>query len=357
MGAPRIWTESQPIAVLGTGSALPGPAISTADLIERIERRFDVTLSMAQRVADRLGIATRHISRRFDTRRETAVPGEGNIDLAARALITALDHAGLGVDDLDYVIGHTATPARLLPSNIAFVAERIGYQGPYLELRQACTGFAGALVMAHGLLMRPNAGAVAIVGSETGSLFFDPLRAVIDNGQLVNLVQMGDGAGAVIVGPAGHNAADGHMTGIFSGQIGLGRTPGLTLLHGGSEAPFSAHDVFEFTHDFVAVRESGPALFTAGVAAAADIGSAVGSAQHIIPHQANGRIDSLIAPLLGVRPDQIFVNAGRLGNTGSAAIWLAFDALRGDLASGARVTTLGAEATKHMFGGFGYVHG
>lgn len=356
-GTAPIWADKRPIAVLGTGSALPGSPIATADLVDRIERRFGVALPTAGRIADRLGISTRHIARDFHERRETAIPGDGNVDLAAKALAMALDQAGLGVDDVEYLIGHTATPARLLPSNIAFVAERIGYRGPYLELRQACTGFVGALVMAHGLLTRPGAGAVAIVGSETGSLFFDPLRATLDHGQLVNLVQMGDGAGAIILGQAGHRAATGHIEGIFSGQIGLGRPPGLTLLEGGSEAPFSDHDVLEFTHDFAVVRESGRALFAAGAAAAADIGIDAGSAHRIIPHQANGRMDSLLSPLLGVPADRIFVNAGRLGNTGSAAIWLAFDELRGSAPSGARVTTLGAEATKHMFGGFGYVHG
>ena len=51
------------------------------------------------------------------------------------------------------------------------------------------------------------------------------------------------------------------------------------------------------------------------------------------------------------------VNAGRLGNTGSAAIWLALAELRSSLEPGASVLALGAEATKYMFGGFHYVHG
>jgi 3-oxoacyl-[acyl-carrier-protein] synthase-3 len=64
----------------------------------------------------------------------------------------------------------------------------------------------------------------------------------------------------------------------------------------------------------------------------------------------------LLGPFLGVEPRRIFVNAGRLGNTGSAAIWLAFAELRSSLEPGATVLALGAEATKYMFGGFHYVH-
>jgi 3-oxoacyl-[acyl-carrier-protein] synthase-3 len=64
----------------------------------------------------------------------------------------------------------------------------------------------------------------------------------------------------------------------------------------------------------------------------------------------------LLGPFLGVEPRRIFVNAGRLGNTGSAAIWLALAELRSSLEPGATVLALGAEATKYMFGGFHYVH-
>jgi 3-oxoacyl-[acyl-carrier-protein] synthase III len=51
----------------------------------------------------------------------------------------------------------------------------------------------------------------------------------------------------------------------------------------------------------------------------------------------------------------MFVNASRVGNTGSAAIWLAFDELQPHLKKGQSVLTLGAEATAYMYGGFHYV--
>jgi 3-oxoacyl-[acyl-carrier-protein] synthase-3 len=65
----------------------------------------------------------------------------------------------------------------------------------------------------------------------------------------------------------------------------------------------------------------------------------------------------LLGPFLGIEPSRVFVNADRLGNTGSAAVWLALAELRSRLEPGASVLTLGAEATKYMFGGFHYVHG
>jgi 3-oxoacyl-[acyl-carrier-protein] synthase-3 len=88
-------------------------------------------------------------------------------DPAAAALRMALKEARLGVGGLAYLIGRTTGPARLAPPNIALVADRLGFSGPYMELRQGCTGFANALVIAQGLTAVPGVKDVGNVGSET----------------------------------------------------------------------------------------------------------------------------------------------------------------------------------------------
>jgi 3-oxoacyl-[acyl-carrier-protein] synthase-3 len=62
---------------------------------------------------------------------------------------------------------------------------------------------------------------------------------------------------------------------------------------------------------------------------------------------------------LGVPEERVIVEAGALGNLGSAAMWVALDRLRGSgrLRHGDRVLVLGAEASKFMYGGFLYTHG
>jgi 3-oxoacyl-[acyl-carrier-protein] synthase-3 len=282
--------------------------------------------------------------------------GHSNPDLAAAALRTALDEARLEAGDLAYLIGHTTSPACLVPPNIALVADRVGFTGPYMELRQACTGFANALVIAQGLTSIAGIKAVAIIGSETGSVYFDPQRAGQDPTQLVNLVMMGDGAAAIVVGPD-DSRAGARISRNFFGQVGLGRSPGFTLDAGGSDEPFIEGRTLEFEHDFGAVRNSGPELFYHGAAAARALGASVETVEHVIPHQANGRMAEMLGPFLGIEPQRVFVNAERLGNTGSAAVWLALAELRSGLEAGASVLALGAEATKYMFGGFHYVHG
>jgi 3-oxoacyl-[acyl-carrier-protein] synthase III len=340
------WRSRGKLAVLGTGYALPGHAVSTGALVAMLEARFNFSAGReASAIAKRMGINTRYISRPFAERHEVALDGCSNADLAAAAINRALEDADCAIGDIGYVIGHTTTPVQPLPGNIAFVADLIGYAGPHVELRQACTGFANALMIAFGLIAGGLDKPIAIVGSETGSLFFDPDRAGNDRGQCVNLIQMGDAAAALIVAPPAPDCS--MISAAWFGATGLGRPPGLQMRAGDRE----------FEHDYARIAASGPALFSAAVAAAASQEITPENVDVIVPHQVSGSIRAQIARHLGVDCDKVFGNADRVGNTGSAAIWLALAELRaGGLASGARVLALGAEATKYMHGGFLYEH-
>jgi 3-oxoacyl-[acyl-carrier-protein] synthase-3 len=351
-----LWQDRRSVDVLGTGSALPGKEIPTSELLERMYTHFGVDVRrQGAALADRLGIHSRHVCRDFVQRHETPRSGDTNAELAARAVLAALGDAGVTPSDLDYLIAHTTTPGRLLPPNVAQIADLIGYRGPFVELRQACTGFANALVMAFGLLHAPNCGPVAIVGSETGSVFFDPRRAAEDSGQLVNLVQMGDAAGACILAPGWGNVSS-RISNVYYGHVGCGRAAGFSMTAGGSDLAPTREGIPEFEHDYRSVVENGAALFVEGLRAAERTGIDPRAVDFFIPHQVNGRMAKHLATHLEVDESRIFVNADRVGNAGSAAIWLALADLRARLCTGDTVCVLGAEATKYMFGGFLYVH-
>jgi 3-oxoacyl-[acyl-carrier-protein] synthase-3 len=127
------------------------------------------------------------------------------------------------------------------------------------------------------------------------------------------------------------------------------------MADGGSDGPCCGIGFPEFRHDFDTIRRSGLELLLHCAAAADHAGSE--SCDYILPHQANGRMDTILAAPLGVARERIVVTADRLGNTGSAAIWLALAQLRPALKPGQTVLALGAEATDFMFGGFRYCHG
>ncbi len=341
------WRKHPGLRVLGTGRTFPDALLATDELVTLLEQNFGFRRRReALAIARMLDIQTRHVCRSFDKRDEQALPDQSNPDLAARAIRLALDQAGLAVNDLAYLIGHTTTPGQPLPPNIALVADRLGYRGPYVELRQACTGFANGLMIACGLLAEADAAPVAIVGSETGSLFLDPLRLDKDTSQLVNMVQMGDGAGAVILGPKAASGAT--LEACWFGTTGLDRSPGIQLKSG----------AMEFEHDFAAVAAHGPALIRTGASVLQAMGYSLDNLDILLPHQASGRAAQQVADGFNLSPDRVFGNAARIGNTGSAAIWIALAELReAGMSPDTSVAALGAEASKYMHGGFVYRHG
>ena len=356
LDADHIHFDPTPLGVLGLGAATPGPPLSTAELLDRVgPALLGRPARRASAIAQKMGIERRHICRDFREIGEGPRDGQGNPELAAAAVRAALADAGAAVGELGYLIGHTATPALPSPPNIALVAEHLGYDGPFAEFRQACCGFANALTLARALLARPNAPPVAVVGSETGSVFFDPRRVLEDAGQLVNLVQMGDGAGAIVLNGEAEGGA--RLSHSFFGQIGRDHPPALRMQDGGSAAPAPTKPVLEFTHDFATIRKHGLDLIDRGLRAARSIGVSWDAVDWIVPHQAHGRMDEFLDQRFGIPRERVFVNADRLGNTGSAAVWLALAALRGRMRPGDTALVLGAEATKHMFGGFLYTHG
>lgn len=345
--------------VLGTGAALPGAPVETACLLAHIEARFGVdSKRLGARLASRIGVRTRYFCRDFLAVGEGPRPGDSNPELAASALRSALREAGLRANDLGYILAHTATPHTLLPSNAAWVADRLGYEGSYAELRQACTGFAHALHLGAGLFEGANQAPIAIVGSETGSVHLDPRRIGDDIGQLLNLVQMGDGAGAIVLGPDDGGPGP-SLSNLYVGGLGPGRPPGFWMSDGGSGSP-SGHGVLSFEHDFAGVRQRGEELFLAALGAARAGGVDLGSIDFVLPHQANAtELPTALAAACSLSLDRVVVDADRVGNLGSASVWVALDRLRrsGRLGERASVLALGAEATKHLYGGFLYRHG
>lgn len=345
--------------LLGTGAALPGPPLTGEELLAAVNRLGVRKAKRGLAIARRMGVETRHACRDFNDFLEAPREGDTNPDMCARALSQALDAAGIEIGDLSYIIGHTTSPHTLLPPNISWVADLIGYSGPYMELRQACTGFANALQVAAGMLNDPSQGPVAIVGSEAGSVFFDPRSIDGDLNELVSLIQMGDGAGAAVIGPDGGSSVP-TIESLFMGAAGNGKKPGLSLNFGGSGSTFvpPGKQLQWFEHDAGRVRDYGPELFVLGLAAARECGIDPNEVTWIIPHQANGVMGEFLGPQLKLPPEKFYINADRVGNTGSAAIWLALHDLRtsGKLRPGDTALILGAEATKYLYGGFLYRH-
>ena len=350
------------LKLVGSGHCLPGNAINNKELLSYLSATIGKTSARrAKIIAARLGINSRYLSRDFVGRYSKATPSSPQ--LGQQAIILALQDAGLSIPNLtyqplSYLIGHTTSPHTLLPPNISWVAEQLEHNQPYMELRQACTGFANALQIASAMLnTSQTTQPIAIMGSEVGSVYFDLHNDFIDIQQLVNFVQMGDGAGAVVVASDDHSESS-IISDIFIGHIGNNKVPGFYIPQGGADHVHCDKKLPYFEHNVEEVKQQGPDLFFLGLHAILSRGYKLDDFRFILPHQVNGNIGKILSKALNIDKERIIVDADKLGNMGSAAIWTSLDILRhsGRLTKGDKVLILGAEATKYLYGGFIYQH-
>ncbi len=338
--------------LLAISAVLPPQHVTNQQLISALETLCGKSAARkASIIAKRLGIKERHLVR--DLAKPLSECLTSSIDMSLTALNDALTQSNTPVESLSYLLSHTCTPHTQVPPNAAWVADQIGLISPYLELRQACTGFANALQIASAF-SATDSRPIAIVGCETGSVYFDINEQFITTSQMVNYMQMGDGCGAVIV----QTATDPRqlISDIYIGQIGHNKQPGF-YLDGGSNT-VGTGNMARFHHNTQAVKDNGEQLFELGLKAVLSRGYQLDDFRYILPHQANGHIDLMMAKKLDVHPDRIVNDAQVLGNLGSAAIWVSLARLVNSkkLNAGDKVLVLGAEATKYLYGGFVYTH-
>ena len=164
------------------------------------------------------------VSRSGISRRGYAGPGETLLDMAAAAAGKALGEAGLPPDEVSLVLVTTMSNLRQAPPLAAELAFRIGAtDAGALDTGAGCAGFCYTLAVAADAVRSGSAEHVVVVGVERMTDIVDPT----DRG---TAFLFGDGAGAVVVGPAevpgvGPGGASGDGPGVGSG-IGSGGAAG-----------------------------------------------------------------------------------------------------------------------------------
>lgn len=268
-------------------------------------------------IRQRTGIVTR----RFADESQTVV------SMGVGAAQQALERAGLTGADIDTVIVATVTHFHQTPAAATIIADTIGATpAPAYDISAGCAGFCYALGQADALVRSGTARHVLIVGVEKMSEFIDPTDRSIS-------FILGDGAGAVIVGPSD--------------------TPGIGPTVWGSDGS-KAHTIDQTASWLDAIdqdlprpslRQEGPTVFKwasfamAPVAkeAIAAAGLAPADLNAFIPHQANMRIIDQMIKQLGL-PETVKVgrDIADQGNTSAASIPLAMERMyaEGELASG-----------------------
>jgi 3-oxoacyl-[acyl-carrier-protein] synthase-3 len=260
--------------------------------------------------------------------RERRIAPDGIVtsDMAAAAAKQALQAAELDASAVDLILVATVTPDMPMPATAVFVQQKIGAgHCPAFDLSAACAGFLFGLSIADQFIRSGAMKNVLVVGVEL-------LSRVVNWEDRTTCVLFGDGAGAVVLGPANGAFARGKPRGLLSTKIHSDGALATSLMipGGGSVRPQSIEVIEEKKHK---VHMKGQDIFKVAVknlhAASKDALDATGLTPEeidwICPHQANLRIIDFAATRLGVPKEKVLVNIDRVGNTSSASIPILLD--------------------------------
>lgn len=290
--------------IRGMGSALPARVMTNAD--------FEKTLDTSDEwIRTRSGIRERRI----------AGDGENTLTLAVQSSRAALADAGLTPADLDLIVVATCTPCVPVPATACFLQDELGCRHiPAFDLAAACSGFVYGLVTGACLMASGNYRHVLVVGSET-------MSRLTDFEDRTTCVLLGDGAGAVVMGPA-----DNEVSGLYDQHLGADGS-GARLIWvpaGGSQEPADTRTVNERLH-YLKMR--GREVYKFAVTKMQEViqgaveraGLTAADVALFIPHQSNLRIIESAADKLGIPMERMAVNIDRYGNTSAASIPLALE--------------------------------
>lgn len=303
IGELKLLDRCASIGILGTGSFLPVNAVANSEISslvvveeEWIERKTQIR------------------SRRF------ASEEEATSDLAVRAAMAAISAAGIQSSAVDYIVVSTSTPDSPQPPTAALVQRALNVpKAGCFDLNAVCSGFVYGLAVASGLLAAEGAGYALVIGADVYSRilnFEDRSTAVL----------LGDGAGAVVLGPVspdrGIVAADFHTRGDAHDLI---KVPG-----GGSRMPTSHETVDAGAHYFAmqgrkvaefVLNDVPPAIDQLLTQANVDISEV----DHFVPHQPNGNLLDDLVRKAGLDQVTTHRTLEKYGNVGSACIPVALD--------------------------------
>ena len=295
--------KRQAASILGTGSYVPARILTNAELASTVDTNDEW-------IRSRTGIAQRHI----------AAADEQCSDMGFKASERALAAAGMAATSIDAIICATLSPDFPWPATACLIQRKLGAtQAMAFDVSAACSGLVYAMAVAEGLIAAGTAKHVLIVGSEK-------LSGILDWSDRNTCVLFGDGAGAMVLGPANGKAViRSMMLGADGKQVEKLYQPG-----GGTACPATVDSVTQKLHF---LKMDGKDVFKfavkiMGEASAQAVEKAGWKTDEIdlfVPHQANIRIIEAAAKYMGLPMDKVFVNLDKYGNTSAASVGIALD--------------------------------
>ncbi|HSG00315.1 MAG TPA: beta-ketoacyl-ACP synthase 3, partial [Vicinamibacterales bacterium] len=222
----------RPVKIAGLATYVPPKLLTNDDLEKMVETNNEW-------IMQRTGIRERHI----------VEPGVATSDISKPAALEAIREAGLTPEDIDFIVVGTTTPDTIFPSTACTLQAKIGATRAWgFDLGAACSGFTYALSVGCQMVATGAAEHALVVGA-------DVMSSIIDYTDRATCVLFGDGAGAVVLSPAGPDEPAiidfDHVTDGTGG-------PSLCMPAGGSRLPASHETVDKRLHF---VKQDGAAVF------------------------------------------------------------------------------------------------
>ncbi|WP_099346146.1 beta-ketoacyl-ACP synthase III [Clostridium tertium] len=285
------------VKVVGFGHYCPDNIVSNKDLESIVE-------TTDEWIVKRTGIKERRIS-----------SGEGTVELAYKAALSALKNSNCDKDDIDLIVVATTSPDKIMPSTACSVQGLLGCNNAAaFDISAACSGFVYSLIVASSLIRGTDKKRALVIGSEV-------LSRIIDWSDRSTCVLFGDGAGAAVIEIS--NDEEGIISTCFSSDGSLGKK---SLVAGELElnTPFAKDKKLEKRY----IEMKGAEVYKFAVSIIPQIvnelleksNEDIKNIKYIVPHQANSRIIDDAARRLKVDNDKFYINLDKYGNTSSASI-------------------------------------
>ncbi len=301
-------------AIIGTGGYVPDRVVTNDDLIR--DYGMETTNEW---IVQRTGIEARRY----------APEGLCSSDLAVFAAEAALSQAELDRADLDMIIFCTLSPQHAFPGDGVYLQEKLGLcaQGrfvPCLDIRNQCSGFLYGLAVASSMVMAGTARNILLVGGETHSAALD----LTTRGRTVSTL-FGDGAGAVIVAATSDDrgvrgwslGADGrHADKLCQRVWDMRRRPYFDVPEPGGAGRVPPENLWADMDGKFVFKHACERMVGALMTVCWEKGLTLDSIDLFVFHQANLRINQMVAKLLDVPDSKTVHNIQRYGNTTAATI-------------------------------------
>ena len=302
---------------------VPSNVVSNDDLTKIMD-------TSDQWIQERTGIKERRYATRFEETTST---------MGVEAAKIAMERANVTADQIDFIVFATLSPDYYFPGCGVLVQRALKMKEVgALDIRNQCSGFIYALSVADQFVRTGMYKNVLVVASETHSYGLD----FTTRGRNVSVI-FGDGAGAVVLQPSEddrgilstHLHSDGNDAellamvnpGFHAGKFDEAKKPEEP------DAPYGGMFITKkmLDEDDMYPNMDGQAVFKKAVVKFPEVimeslaanGMKTSDLKMVIPHQANLRISQFVAHTLKLKPEQVYNNIQKYGNTTAASIPIA----------------------------------